>query len=608
MCGIIGINATNENVIPSIIIGLKNLEYRGYDSAGIAGLVEGKLKTVKVQGKIAILEQAVINSPLKESNIAIGHTRWATHGAANNINAHPHQTEQVSVVHNGIIENFLIIKQELLEAGHKFTSETDSEVIPHLITYYLNQGNPPLNAVNKALKKLDGAFAIAVIFHNFKNIIIAARKGSPLVIGYGKEQNIIASDTQAIAFLTNKISYLEEGDIAVLTDSHVEIYNQEQPVVREVITIDNNAINLGKGNFRHYMLKEIFEQPTVLANVINAYYDFETQEFNWANLTLDFNKVSKITIIACGTSYYAAMVAKYWLEEFTNIPVEVDISSEFRYRKSYLPENGLCIFISQSGETADTLAAMRHAKQKGQTCLSIVNVKQSSIDREADISLQCFAGPEIGVASTKAFTTQLIVLLLLTLHISRQTNKISQDTLLDKLRFITEIPGRIAEFLTHEDEIKAIAKDIALAKDIIYIGRNYIYPIALEGALKLKELSYIHAEAIAAGELKHGPIALVDDNMPVIVLAPQNHLFEKTASNAQEVAARGGKLITLSSAEGNKILQNLAKHQLNVSPCDPLIDPIIYTLPMQLLAYHVAVMKGTDVDQPRNLAKSVTVE
>jgi glucosamine--fructose-6-phosphate aminotransferase (isomerizing) len=599
MCGIIGINSKSSNVIESVITGLKNLEYRGYDSAGIAG---NSIQTIKTQGKISALEAEVAKQNL-QTNLAIGHTRWATHGAATQINAHPHQTSQVSVVHNGIIENYISLKLELTKAGHVFASQTDSEVIPHLITLYLNQGQAPLDAVNSAVKRLEGAFSIAVIFNNFPSLMIAARKGSPLVVGYGENQMIIASDAYALAFLTNKITYLEEGDVAILYSDKIEIYNNQESVERSIIVSENNITNIGKGNFCHYMLKEIFDQPSIIADTINAY-----DNLHFPNLTIDFNKVSKITLVACGSSYYTAMTSKYWLEEIVSIPVEIDIASEFRYRNSYLPENGLCIFLSQSGETADTLAALRYAKQKKQKTLSIINVHKSSLDREADFSLQCFAGQEVSVASTKGFTTQLVVLLLLSLHIGHQIGKINKEELSKKLQIIAEVPGRIAENLNSIDSIKTIAKDISSAKNAIFIGRNYMYPIALEGALKLKELSYIHAEAIAAGELKHGPIALIDEEMPIIVLAPQNSLFEKTISNAQEIAARGGKLITLSSSDGNDILKSIAKHQLNISNCDSLIEPIIYALPMQLLAYYVAVIKGTDVDQPRNLAKSVTVE
>lgn len=609
MCGIIGINAfLKTNVVSSVVQGLKNLEYRGYDSAGVASIIDEKIEAVKVEGKISNLEEALNNIKLK-SNVVIGHTRWATHGAANKTNAHPHHTKQVAVVHNGIIENYLELKQELIGLGYEFHSQTDSEVIPNLITYYLDQGDEPLIAVQKSVKRLNGAYSIAVVFTHYPKLMIAARKGSPLVVGYGDKQNIIASDAYALAFLTNRISYLEEGDLAIIYSDRVDIFDKDnQAIKRLIVTIDNRFSDIGKGNFSHYMLKEIFEQPRVIADLIHHYYDLESNELNFSNINLDWQKLQKITLVACGSSYYAASVSKYWLESFLNIPVEVDIASEFRYRQSYLPENGLCIFLSQSGETADTLASLRYAKSRGQKILSIVNVKESSIDRESDFSLPCLAGPEISVASTKGFTTQLTILLLLNLYIAQKKEKLSKADLIEKLAYILEIPGRIAEVLSKAEEIKTVTSVIASAKDTIFVGRNYIFPVALEGALKLKELTYIHAETIAAGELKHGPIALVDENMPIIALAPQNSLFEKTASNIQEIAARGGKLITISSNEGNKILKDLSVAQINISKMEQIIEPIIYAIPMQLLAYYVAVKKGTDVDQPRNLAKSVTVE
>lgn len=608
MCGIIGINSQEKDIVLSIIQGLKNLEYRGYDSAGIAGIINNEIETVKASGKITNLENDLKKSPIK-SNIAIGHTRWATHGAANEINAHPHKTNQVSVVHNGIIENFMPIKQELIQAGYAFFSQTDSEVIPNLITYYLDQGSTALDAVKKTIQRLDGAFSIAVIFAKQPELMIAARKGSPLVIGYGEHKMIIASDAYALAFLTNKISYLEEGDLAEIYSDHINIHDINGNIVkRDIITIDHKNTDLGKGNFDHYMLKEIFEQPSIIADLINRYYDIETKELLFDEIDINWKTLSKITLVACGSSYYSAMVSKYWIEQYVDVAVEVDIASEFRYRNGYLPENGLCIFLSQSGETADTLAALRYAKTRKQKTLSIVNVKQSSLDREADYALQCLAGPEISVASTKGFTTQLTVLLLLSLYISSKRSKIDQNTLKNMFVSITEIPGRIAEILNNSEEIKEVASYIIPAKTALFIGRNYIYPVALEGALKLKELSYIHAEAIAAGELKHGPIALIDKDVPIIVLAPKNKLFDKTSSNAQEIAARGGKLITISSKEGNKVLEDLSQKQIHISPADELIEPIIYALPMQLLSYYAAIGKGTDVDQPRNLAKSVTVE
>lgn len=608
MCGIIGINSQEGDIIPSIITGLKNLEYRGYDSAGIASVIEEKLEAIKVQGKILSLEDALKDISFK-SNLAIGHTRWATHGVANKVNAHPHQTNQVSVVHNGIIENYISIKNRLVEEGHVFSSQTDSEVIPHLITYYLNKSYQPLEAVKEAIKELDGAFSIAVIFLHYPELMISARKGSPLVIGYGDNKNIVASDAYALAFLTNHISYLEEGDVAAIYPDQVIIYDKDnQQVKRKVIVTDNNVVNISKENFSHYMLKEIFQQPTIIADLINKYCDLTDNNIEFENIAINWKALNKITIIACGSSYIAALTCKYWLEKYGEIFVEVDIASEFRYRNSYLPENGLCIFLSQSGETADTLAALRYVKEKGQKTLSIINVKESSLDREADFSIQCFAGPEISVASTKGFTTQLVVLLLISLFIARKREKLTSTQLAEKLIAVAEIPGRMAEVLNNADAIKLVSSHIASSKDVIFIGRNYIYPIALEGALKLKELSYIHAEAIAAGELKHGPIALVDENMPIIVLAPKNSLFDKISSNAQEISARGGKLITFSSKEGNEILKELSSDFIEISGCDELIEPIIYSVPMQLLAYYVAVKKGTDVDQPRNLAKSVTVE
>ncbi len=608
MCGIIGINSKKDNVVDLVINGLKNLEYRGYDSAGVAGVINNQFEIVKSEGKIKALEEKVKKSGLNAS-LVIGHTRWATHGAPNQLNAHPHQTKQVSVVHNGIIENFMSLKAELIKQGYDFVSDTDSEVIPHLITYFLNKGLKPLDAVKETIKNLHGAFSIAAIFAEYPEILIAARKGSPLVVGYCEDKKMVASDAFALAFLTNRVTYLEEGDIALISSDKVEIYNAANALVnRDIVVINNNSANIGKGNFKHYMLKEIFEQPAILADTLSAYCNFTNAEISFTKIALNYKSISKISLVACGTSYYAANVAKYWMENFLDIPIEVDMASEFRYRNAYLPSQGLCVFLSQSGETADTLAALRYAKQKAQSTLSIINVKESSLDREADFSLECLAGPEISVASTKGFTSQLLVLLLFTLHCAVRMGKIDQDTLKEKLSIIAEIPGRISEILNCVETIQSIAKETSSAKNAIFIGRNYIYPVAQEGALKLKELSYIHAEAIAAGELKHGPIALVDQNILLIALAPYNNLFDKTASNMQEIASRGGNIISCSSITGNKILKNICKNQIDISQSDPLIEPIIYAIPMQLFAYHVAVAKGTDVDQPRNLAKSVTVE
>lgn len=607
MCGIIAINAKSGNVVDYIISALRNLEYRGYDSAGLSALVNGKISLTKVQGKIDILAETVKADKLY-SNVVIGHTRWATHGAANQVNAHPHQTANVSVVHNGIIENYADIKSELEKLGHHFLSQTDSEVIPHLITYYLKKNLGALEAVELSVSRLKGAFSIAVIFADYQDLIIAARKGSPLVIGFAENKNIIASDPYAISFMTNNICYLEENDIALVKSDVVEIYNHKQLVTREKLKLQLDQINYGKGNFRHYMLKEIYEQSSVAANIINAYVDHENNQINFPGLNINFNIIDKINIVACGTSYYAAMVAKYWLESLLSIIVEVDIASEFRYRITKQKSNILSIFLSQSGETADTLAALRYAKNNGHKTLCIVNVEQSSLAREADFSIPCLAGPEISVASTKGFVSQLTVLLLLSLYVASKSKVLSDTVLEENLMIVKEIPGRIAEFLNSTNSISDIASELSLCRSCLFIGRNYIYPLALEGALKLKELTYIHAEAIAAGELKHGTIALIDKDMYVVVLAPENNLFEKTCSNAQEIAARGGNLISISSADGNRSLTNIAKFSINISKSSELIEPIIFALPMQLLAYNVALNKGTDVDQPRNLAKSVTVE
>lgn len=602
MCGIVGIVAKDKNIVPIVLEGLKNLEYRGYDSAGISAILENKITTIKASGKISALEGLLKQNKL-EAYTAIAHTRWATHGAPTKENAHPHATSKVSVVHNGIIENYLEIKEELISRGTNFYSETDSEVIPNLITHYMNEGISELKSVTMAVSKLKGAFSIAVIFAENPGQIIAARKGSPLVLCYGEGFNAVASDAYALSFVTNKFTYLEENDIALVTNEKVEIFNNDSLIRRNIVSIENKNVAVGKGSFEHFMLKEIYEQPSIISDTIKA----NTLE-KLSGIKIDFNTLSKISLIACGTSYYSAMLAKYWLEKMIDIPIEIDIASEFRYRNAKLPKNGLCIFLSQSGETADTLAALRYAKLKEQLTLSIVNVKQSSLDRESDFSLYCCAGPEISVASTKGFTSQLTVLLLLSLYITHKITKTANQALLEKFKIVESIPGRLSEVLNCDSQIKLIAEDISKHRNVLFVGRNYIFPIALEGALKLKELSYIHAEAIAAGELKHGPIALIDESTPVIALAPYNSLFEKTFSNIQEIAARKGTVISFSSHEGSKHLKEITKHQLSISQADELIEPIIYAVPMQLLAYYVATILGKDVDQPRNLAKSVTVE
>lgn len=601
MCGIIGIIAQNLDVINQTIAGLKNLEYRGYDSAGISIISNKQLLTIKASGKICNLEELLNEKPLN-SNIAIAHTRWATHGSPSKDNAHPHYTDKVSIVHNGIIENYLEIKKMLELEGYNFISQTDTEVIPQLITFFLNQGHSCSISLSKALEKLEGAFSIAAIFAQNQDRIFVARKGSPLVIIYGENFNAVASDAHALSFLSNKISYLNENDIAVISQDKIEIFNNNIKVDREIHLIEDYNSFEAKGKYQHYMLKEIYEQPAIISNTIKHNLN------SLSKLNIDLSHLSKINIIACGTSYYSALIAKYWLEKMIDIPIEADIASEYRYRRTKSAKKELCIFISQSGETADTLASLRHAKSFGHIVISIINVKESSLDRESDFSFYCYAGPEISVASTKGFTSQLTVLLLFFANFCLQNNYINKEKFQDILSIVHSIPGHLAQALNCENQIKAIAENIAGFNRILFIGRNYMYPVALEGALKLKELSYIHAEAIAAGELKHGPIALVDSQTQIIALAPENFLFEKTFSNIQEIAARGGQITSFSTAEGNKILKNLTKHQLNISTAHELIDPIIYAVPMQLLAYHVAIFLKRDVDQPRNLAKSVTVE
>ncbi len=616
MCGIIGITG-NPNATQLIVEGLKRLEYRGYDSAGVATNAGGRINRARAEGKIVNLENALKATPVS-GNTGIGHTRWATHGAPSEKNAHPHATEKVAVVHNGIIENYLALREKLLAAGYKFHSETDTEVIPILITSYLDRGFLPKEAVTKAVAELHGAYAIGIIFAGSENLIYATRHGAPLVIGYGETEKFIASDALALAALTSKICYLEEGDIAEITPEKVTILDRAGKEVKRKITQSNlSSINIGKENYDHFMQKEIFEQPAVIGETLNAYFNALKGEIMMPQIPFSFTDIEKITIVACGTSYYAGKVAQYWLEKIAGISCVVDIASEFRYRSAVMDKKGLSIFISQSGETADTLAALKYAKSKGQKIISIVNVVQSSIARESDVVLPIYSGPEIGVASTKAFTTQLMTLAFLTLKIAKEKgadiNNLTQSLL--------EIPALISKVLESNDLIKKVSNKISNARDIMYIGRGVSYPIAMEGALKLKEISYIHSEATAAGELKHGPIALIDKHVPVVAIAPSDELFEKTASNIREVAARGGKIVLLSDAFGISQLKDVVEYAIEmpevgtqyqvpstVNLVRDLLNPILYAIPIQLLAYHVACAKGTDVDQPRNLAKSVTVE
>ena len=606
MCGIVGI-VGSQDAAPRLVEGLRRLEYRGYDSAGIACWSQGEILRRRAQGKLVNLEKLLAADPLP-GRVGIGHTRWATHGVPNEINAHPHATKLAAVVHNGIIENFLELREELTEAGHHFETETDSEAVVQLISHYLAQGDSPETATAKTLARLEGAFALAFLFAADGDLLIAARKGSPLAIGYGEGEMYVGSDALALAPLTRRLTYLQDGDWAVLRKDGVQIFDQaNRPVSREIRTTAQSGALIGKDGHRHFMHKEIHEQPQVIGDTLNTMLNPALGSLTLPVLPFDLKEVTRVTIIACGTSYYAGLVAKYWIETLAGIPVETDVASEFRYRVPPMEQGGLALFISQSGETADTLAALRYCKEKGQRLLALVNVPESSIAREADAALQTFAGPEIGVASTKAFTTQLTVLACLAVALARAHDAIDrkQEALL--CQALSEVPARAAEILAHDQQLHAIAEDLATARDVLYLGRGTSFPIALEGALKLKEISYIHAEGYAAGEMKHGPIALIDEKVPVIVIAPSDGLYDKTASNVQEVAARGGRVIFFSDRAGIDKLPIKAV-TFALPDVDSFVAPILYAIPVQLLAYHVAVAKGTDVDQPRNLAKSVTVE
>lgn len=608
MCGIVGILSKDKDVAPLLVEGLKRLEYRGYDSAGIATLQNGKLDRRRAEGKLINLAEKLQKEPLGGA-IGIGHTRWATHGNAVEKNAHPHITEDVAVVHNGIIENYQELKAELEESQFRFESDTDTEVIAHLVTYYLRQGMTPQNAVDESLKRLRGAFSLAMIFTGEEDLMIGARFGTPLAVGYGKGEMYLASDSYALAPLTDKICFLEDGDRVEVSRSGAIIHDASgKEIKREIRVTAQSGALMGKGSYRHFMLKEINEQPAVIGETLNTFINPATGHITLPDDILKMANAPRITISACGTAFYAGMVAKYWLEQIARIPVEADIASEFRYREAPMPKGGAAIFISQSGETLDTLEALRYAKRQGQSITSILNTIESTIERESDNVLRTLAGPEIGVASTKAFTTQLTTLACLTVALAHKNGAISNEREKQMTDALREVPARVAELLGHDEKLQQVAKDIAEARDVLYLGRGTGYPIALEGALKLKEISYIHAEGYASGEMKHGPIALIDENVPVIVVAPHDSLFEKSASNAQEVIARGGKVLLLSDRQGIEKLKDTATWCIEIPEVDPFVAPILYTIPVQLLAYHTAVLKGTDVDQPRNLAKSVTVE
>ena len=608
MCGIIGIIG-GEPVAPLLIDALKRLEYRGYDFAGVATLEDGALVRRRAQGKLKNLEQKLAREPLAGS-IGIGHTRWATHGRPTEINAHPHATERLAVVHNGIIENFAELRRELEGKGVKFSTETDTEVVAHLVSEELKRGLSPLQAVMAALPRLRGAFALAFLFAGEDNLLIGARKGSPLAVGFGDKMMFVGSDAIALAPFTDMVSYLEDGDCVVVSRAGAEVRDAAGRLVeRPVLKSQASVLLLDKGNHRHFMAKEIYEQPEVVGHTLAHYLDMvaERVELPMA-LPFDFRALTRVSIAACGTAYYAGMVAKYWFERFARLPVDVDIASEFRYRDAPLERGALAIFVSQSGETADTLASLREAKARGQYVLSVVNVPTSTIARESDIVMPTLAGPEIGVASTKAFTCQLAALACLAIAAGRARGVLSEDDEKRLVRALIEIPRHLTEALALEPQIEQLARDLAKSRDVLYLGRGTSYPIALEGALKLKEISYIHAEGYAAGELKHGPIALIDETMPVVVIAPHDRVFDKTVSNMQEVAARGGRLILVTDAEGAAAAAGQSAVTLTLPTMPATVGPLVYAVPVQLIAYHTAVILGTDVDQPRNLAKSVTVE
>ena len=607
MCGIIGI-VGKEEVADRLVDGLRRMEYRGYDSAGVCTVSDGQLIRRRAPGKLIGLVRELARDPAPGTT-GIAHTRWATHGAPTAANAHPHATKELALVHNGIIENFRQLKEALQARGHKFESDTDTEVVAHLISEQVEAGKTPAEAVQAALPQLRGAFALAIAFRQHPDMLIGARLGSPLVLGFGEGETYLGSDALALAPLTQKITYLEEGDWVIVTREGAQIFDKDnQPVTRAVTTSGASAAAIEKGNYRHFMQKEIFEQPTVVAQTLKTYIRQVDQSVALPQFDFDLSQISRVTIVACGTSFYAGMVAKYWLEQFARLPVDIDVASEFRYRDPVLEPGGLALFISQSGETADTLAALRHCKAAGQTIAVVVNVPTSSMAREADLLLPTHAGPEIGVASTKAFTCQLAVLAAFAANMAVKRGRMDRAEETEIVTQLLETPSTLNAALGHDDEIAAIAPLIAPARDVLYLGRGQDYPLALEGALKLKEISYIHAEGYAAGEMKHGPIALIDEAVPVIVLAPSGPLFEKTVSNMQEVRARGGKIVLISDREGLDEAGEGCLATIEMPKVHPLIAPLVYAVPVQLLAYHVACVKGTDVDQPRNLAKSVTVE
>jgi glutamine---fructose-6-phosphate transaminase (isomerizing) len=608
MCGIVGI-AGRGDAAPLILEALKRLEYRGYDSAGIATLVGGQIERRRAPGKLSKLEMVLKEQPLS-GKTGIGHTRWATHGAPTEINAHPHATPRVAIVHNGIIENFRELREELIAKGHTFESQTDSEVAAHLVTANMDSGMTPDDAAKAAVARLTGAYSIAMIFRDHEGLLVGARKGAPMAVGYAEQESYLGSDAFALAPFTNRVAYLEDGDVAVIQGNQVSIFDAAgRPTNREIKITTASAALVDKAGHDHFMAKEIHEQPEVIGHTLAHYLDPAGPSVRHLGVGLRaaLKRATRLTISACGTAYYAGMVGKYWFEKLAALPVESDVASELRYRDPVYPKDGAALFVSQSGETADTLAALREAKAKGQITIAVVNVAESSIAREADIVLPTYAGPEIGVASTKAFTCQLAALAAFAIAAGVARGRLSESEEKKLCTALLEAPRHVAEFLKQEAKVKILGEEIAKATDVLYMGRGQSFPLALEGALKLKEISYIHAEGYAAGEMKHGPIALIDDKVPIIVIAPHDALYEKTISNMHEVMARGGKVLLISDARGVKEAGPVWA-SITVPDADPFLAPLLYALPVQLLAYHAAIAKGTDVDQPRNLAKSVTVE
>ena len=607
MCGIVGVIGSRP-AAPLLLDALRRLEYRGYDSAGIATLVAGRVERRRASGKLVNLAERLEQDPLGGVT-GIGHTRWATHGVPNETNAHPHVSDGVALVHNGIIENFLSLRAELVAHGHSFATQTDTEVVAHLVSSLIRQGLSPREAAATAVRRLEGAFALAFLFQGEEELLVVARKGCPLALGYGEGEMFVGSDALALAPLTERIQYLEEGDIAFLDRRGAVILDARgEPIEREIRQTAMSGALIGKGNHRHFMEKEIFEQASVLGDTLRSFADPATHRIGLPELPFDLAAVPRLATVACGTASYACLVGKYWFEQLAGLPVDWDIASEFRYREAPLVPGQVGLFVSQSGETADTLAAMRHLRAEGHKALAVVNVPESTVAREADALLRTLAGPEIGVASTKAFTTQLATLACLAVGTARARGRLTPERESELTQALDELPSRITQVLEKDEEIRAIAHELTSARDVLYVGRGTSFAVALEGALKLKEISYIHAEAYAAGELKHGPIALIDESVPVIVVAPRDHLFEKTASNLQEIVARGGRVVLLSDAQGVAELGAYVWKSVVLPTVDAFVAPILYAVPVQLLAYHTAVLKGTDVDQPRNLAKSVTVE